>query len=102
MYGHKENVKIINDGAENARKYLSLYNINQVDYIVSGLPFTVLPVSISSDILMNTKDILKDNGEFITFQYSLVKKRFFESYFNSIKSKKVIMNLPPAYVLICK
>ena len=70
--------------------------------MVPGLPFTILPLSISNAILMNTTDILKDNGEFITFQYSLVKKRFFESYFNSIKSKKVIMNLPPAYVLKCK
>ena len=70
--------------------------------MVPGLPFTILPLSISNAILMNTTDILKDNGEFITFQYSLVKKRLFKSYFNSIKSKKVIINLPPAYVLTCK
>ena len=55
MYGYKENVKIINDGAENIKKYLKEYNIKQVDYVVSGLPFTVLPVSITNAILKNNE-----------------------------------------------
>jgi len=101
MYGYKENVKIINDGAENIKKYLSQYNIKKVDYIVSGLPFTVLPPTISNLILMNTKEILSNEGKFITFQYSLLKMNFFEKYFNNIKVKKAMLNLPPAYVLNC-
>ena len=88
MYGYKENVKIINDGAEYIQKYLKEYNIKQVDYVVSGLPFTVLPVSISNVILKNTKEILSNEGEFITFQYSLFKKMLFEKYFNSVEVKK--------------
>ncbi|MBW9173451.1 class I SAM-dependent methyltransferase [Clostridium estertheticum] len=102
MYGYKKNVKIINDGAENIKKYLKQYNIKQVDYVVSGLPFTVLPVSISNTILKNTKEILSNEGEFITFQYSLLKKNFFKNYFNSVKVKKAMINLPPAYVLKCR
>ena len=102
MYGYKKNVKIINDGAENIKKYLIEYNIKKVDYIVSGLPFTVLPISISNIILKNTMDILSNKGEFITFQYSLLKKNFFKKYFNNIKVKKAMINLPPAYVFKCK
>ena len=101
MYRHKENVKIINDGAENIKKYLRQYNIKKVDYIVSGLPFTVLPPTISNVILKNSKEILSNKGEFITFQYSLLKKNFFEKYFSSIKVKKAMINFPPAYVLKC-
>ena len=53
-------------------------------------------------ILKNTKEILSNEGEFITFQYSLLKKNFFEKYFNSVKVKKAMINLPPAYVLQCR
>lgn len=102
MYGYKENVIVINDGAENIKKYLKKYNIEQVDYIVSGLPFTVLPLSITNAILKNTRDILSDEGEFITFQYSLLKKNMIENYFNKVKVKKAMINLPPAYVLKCR
>lgn len=102
MYGYKNNVKIINDGAENAKIYLQDYNIMKVDYIISGIPFTSLPMDISHKILQNTKEILGDKGEFITFQYSLIKINFFKNYFNSIESSKVMLNLPPAYVLKCR
>lgn len=101
IYGCKKNVKIINDGAENIKKYLIEQGINQVDYVISGLPFTSLPTNISNIIIQNTKDILSSNGEFITFQYSLLKKAFFESRFSNIKFTKEIRNFPPAYVLKC-
>jgi len=101
IYKNKKNVMIINDGAENIKGYLTGLNIKQVDYIVSGLPFTSLPKNISNTILHNTREILNNNGEFITFQYSLVKKILFKSYFESIRVNKVRFNIPPAYVLKC-
>lgn len=100
-YGHKKNIKIINDGAENIKMYLEIYEINKVDYVVSGLPFASLPKMISHMILDNTKNILKPDGKFITFQYSLVKKEFMRTYFQSISTKRVMINFPPAYVLKC-
>lgn len=102
IYKHKKNVKIINDGAENIKEHLEKFKIKQVDYIVSGLPFTSLPKNISDTILNNTSEILNINGEFITFQYSLVKKSLFTSYFDNIKVKKIMLNMPPAYVLKCR
>ncbi len=101
IYGYKKNVIIINDGAENIKKYLKYFNAKKVDYIISGLPFTVLPKNTSKKIMENTKEILSKKGEFITFQYSLIKRNFFSNYFYSIRTKKVLLNLPPAYVLKC-
>ena len=101
-FKHEKNFILINDSAENLKKYLNKYNIDKVDYVVSGLPFASLPDAMSKKILDITKDILKANGEFITFQYSLFKMKLFRMYFERIKKKKVFLNLPPAYVLKCK
>lgn len=101
-FGDKKNFILINDSAENLKEYLDKYNIDKVDYIVSGLPFASLPNTMSNRILTATKEILKGEGEFITFQYSLFKMKLFKSYFSKIKRKKVFLNLPPAYVLKCK
>jgi Phospholipid N-methyltransferase len=98
----QKNFILINDSAENLKKYLDKYNISNVDYIVSGLPFASLPDGMSKRILSFTKEILKGRGEFITFQYTLFKMKLFKIYFGKIKSKKVLLNLPPAYVLKCK
>lgn len=101
-YSNYSNVVVVNDSAENIDKYLKEYNIKEVDYVVSGLPFASLPQNMSNRILKKTKDILKKNGLFITFQYTLLKKGYIGSYFKDISLERVIFNLPPAYVLKCQ
>jgi phospholipid N-methyltransferase len=101
-YNNHSSVIIINDSAENIDKYLELYNIKKVDYIVSGLPFASLPKNISNKILEKTKTILKKGGLFITFQYTLLKKEYIGAYFKNISLERVVVNIPPAYVLKCQ
>ena len=98
----EKNFILINGSAEKLKEYLNKYNIDKVDYIVSGLPFASLPDTMSNRILKVTKEILKDRGEFITFQYTLFKMKLFKSYFSNIKRKRVLLNLPPAHVFKCK
>lgn len=102
MYSHKKNVIIVNDSAENIDNILKEYSIKNIDYVVSGLPFTSLPKNVSRCILEKTSKIISGNAEFITFQYSLFKLDFFRNHFNKVNYNKVIRNLPPAYVLNCK
>lgn len=101
-FKNRANFILINDSAENLKEYLDKYSIDKLDYIVSGLPFASLPHDMSKKVLSVTKEILKDKGEFITFQYTLFKMKLFRTYFDKIKIKKVLLNLPPAYVLKCK
>jgi len=100
-YKEDDNIILINASAENIDKYLKEYNINKVDYIVSGLPFASLPQNVSNKILENTIKILEKDGMFITFQYTLLRKKFITKYFKKIDLEKVVCNVPPAYVLKC-
>lgn len=102
LYGHKKNVIILNESVENIDRILKKYYISEVDYIVSGLPFASLPKSVSSSILKKTSDILKNKGAFITFQYSLLKLKLIHKYFHKVNYSKVLVNFPPAYVLMCE
>ncbi|PGO53772.1 class I SAM-dependent methyltransferase [Priestia megaterium] len=100
-YGQIENMYIIHGSAENIGDYLKQYDIEKVDYIVSGLPFTSLPGTVSTQILKKTATLLGSEGKFITFQYSKVKRSFFKSFFNTIQYERVYRNVPPAYVFVC-
>lgn len=102
QYGHKKNVIIANDSAENIDKILKENDIEEVDYIVSGLPFASLPREVSCSILNKTSKLVSKNTEFITFQYSLFKLKFLREYFRNIKYKIVVQNMPPAYVIKCQ
>ena len=96
------NLFIVHGSSENVGQHLEACGVHTADYIVSGLPFASLPTTVSDHILNATKLALGPEGKFITFQYSLVKKKFLERYFQMINCRKVIKNLPPAFVLVMK
>lgn len=102
LYGYKNNVIILNDGAENIESILKEHNVSKVDYIISGLPFTIFSKELSDTILDKTVKVLGDDGEFITFQYSLVLNKLFNNFFSNIKIDRTFKNIPPAYVLKCR
>ena len=101
-FGNLPNLFIVHGSAGNVGQYLEACGVRSADYIVSGLPFTSLPASVSDHILNAAKPALGQEGKFITFQYSLVKKKFLEQYFQMTDCLRVIKNLPPAYVLVMK
>lgn len=101
-YSKVKNVILINGDAGNIEKYLADRKISRADYIISGLPFTSLPSQVSQSILEATQRVIGSRGRFITFQYTLLKKKVFLKYFNINKITFEIRNLPPAFVLTMK
>lgn len=101
-YGSKENVYILHGNAADVCKYLKKMEIKRADCVISGLPFTSLPKKESESILEATKKVIGKKGIFITFQYSMVKRKFFEQFFDIRRNLRVINNLPPAHVLVMK
>lgn len=97
-YQHFSNVSIILDGAENIVNIIDSEGCKKIDYIISGLPFTSLPKSLSHQILEKTSSIMNKNTSFITFQYTNHMKNDFLQYFNIQKNDKVLINIPPAIV----
>ena len=100
-FGNVPNVEILHGSAENADRYLAARGIPQADYVVSGLPFTSLPRAVSLKIFDATRRIIGGEGKFITFQYTLVKEKFFKAHFTLERKIRAKRNLPPAYVFVC-
>jgi phosphatidylethanolamine/phosphatidyl-N-methylethanolamine N-methyltransferase len=101
-YADTPGVEIINASAEDIDSLHAVRKLSSPDYIISGLPFTALPASVSRKILTETAKLLGKRGQFITFQYTLVKKALFAKYFSNIAVTRELRNIPPAYVLTCK
>ena len=95
-------IKIISDSAENLIDYLTQNNIEQVDYIVSSLPFAMIPNSIVNNILNVAKKVLGTKGTFIQYQYSLNALRKLKSTFKNVDINFTPMNIPPAFVFVCR
>jgi phospholipid N-methyltransferase len=92
------NIQIICDSAENLGKYL---HGRKADYVVSSLPFILLPKDVTDRILAASRDALAVNGKMVIMTYSFHLKKLFKKFFTQVEIKFTLRNLPPAFVMIC-
>lgn len=94
---------VLKASAEKVVEELKKINLTTADYIISSLPFTIIPEVICDEILDKSYQVLNTDGTFIQYQYSL-------SYFKKLKKvfKEEILlefeplNIPPAFIYRCK
>jgi phospholipid N-methyltransferase len=77
-------------------------NIQQLDCILSGLPFFNFSQNLRDHLMDEIYQSLKPNGLFIAFQYSMQMKKQFAQYFAIEKIDFVPLNIPPAFVYVCR
>lgn len=95
---------VIKQSAEDIVAILKEHQINQADYFVSSLPLTMIPKEIAINILCLSKKMLKNNGFFIQYQYSVNFLKIFKQIFgeNNVLLSFEILNLPPAFIYKCR
>ncbi|WP_282935297.1 methyltransferase [Paenibacillus sp. RC67] len=76
--------------------------LEQVDCIISGLPFANFQPTLREALVEQIYSSLKPNGYFIAFQYSLQMKKQLQSHFDILSIQFVMLNVPPAFVYVCQ
>ncbi|WP_144937198.1 class I SAM-dependent methyltransferase [Paenibacillus sp. 32O-W] len=74
----------------------------QLDCILSGLPFFNFPQAFRDRLIDQIVTSLKPGGLFIAFQYSLQMRDQLDRHFDMVRVKFVPFNIPPAFVYICR
>ncbi len=93
---------VIHDSAENMGLHLTKNGITAVDYLVSGIPFIMLPEVLAHAIINTCRRWLRPGGWFIQFHYSPRLVGFYRSVFGNADVEFVPLNFPPAIVISCK
>lgn len=98
-YKGDDRVVVYSLGAEESTKF---FEKESVDYVLSSIPFGLMDTALVFRILEAAKHILKEHGKFIQFQYFLQNKKHIHHIFPQVRYKFTLLNLPPAFVYICK
>ena len=72
--------------------------VGDVDYIISGIPFSFLDEDQKKSILEQSKKILKDGGGFLAYQTSGHLKEPLEETFDNVETEWEWRNIPPMTV----
>ena len=97
---HHEGLSLHSD-AQELHRYMNDNGIKQLDFVISSLPFTVLPPRMTVKILDAVVKSLKPEGHFVAYQYSSIMKRVLKKKFAHMKTRFVMFNIPPAFVYDC-
>jgi len=96
-------LKLINDSAENIDFHLNRLDINKADYILSGIPFSLIKKEAKMSILGKTSDALNENGKFIVYQqYNWHMEKYLKEYFSNVSKHMELRNLPPTFIFVCQ
>ena len=87
--------------ATELHRIIDSHGIGQLDYVVSSLPFAVLPSRVTALILEAVDKCLKPGGKLIAYQYSKHMQNCFKKQFEDVRTSFVLCNVPPAFVYEC-
>ena len=102
---------LFQDSVANVKTICDQAGIEQVDCIVSGLPWATFPESLQVQCLEEMMRVLKPGGQFVTFSYVHSQllagaKRFTKilpDYFSIVSNSPIVwLNVPPAFVYRCR
>jgi phospholipid N-methyltransferase len=86
---------VVKDLAQNIKEILADQDIDAVDYIVSGIPFSFLDEEEREDLLNRTWDVLADDGKFLVYQNYNHLEEPLREHFSEVTKEREFRNIPP-------
>ena len=81
--------------AEQVGNIVKQHGFSQVDYFLSGIPFSFLDDSTKDSILSASSSLLKHDGYFLAYQTSGHLKEPLARFFDDVQTGFEIRNIPP-------
>lgn len=88
-------VVIHNTLAGQVEDALNPEDVGNVDYVLSGIPFSFLDKERKREVLLATKKILKEGGKFLAYQTSGHLKKPVMEVFGNYDIEMEMLNIPP-------
>lgn len=95
---HDSRVVVHNILAGDVEKVLPAELIGNIDYVLSGIPFSFLKSDRKIAVLNATKNILKESGLFLAYQTSGHLKKPVMEVFGNYNTDFVPLNIPPYFI----
>jgi phospholipid N-methyltransferase len=99
---HDPRISVVHGSAANIRQILRDLHIDRADYIISGIPYSTIPVPLRRRILRESRAMTLEGGEVIVYQFMRSIERHLHDCFDEVEPDFEALNLPPARVWYCR
>jgi phospholipid N-methyltransferase len=94
-------LRVVHGSAAHVRRILAEQGIAPADYIISSLPYSLLPEALRKEIVSESRYALKAQGSLLVFQYNRTLLPYLKSSFSSVKLNFQLFNILPALIFHC-
>ena len=84
--------------AEHLPEFLAARRLAAPDAIVSGIPFSTMPVELADRIAATIAQVLRPGGRFVAYQVRAHVARYATPYLGQPRKQWEIVNVPPVQV----
>ena len=93
QFAHDPRVTVVQGDALHLAETLKLHGIGEPDYIVSGIPFTIMARELREQLLASIARSMGPRSRFITYQATL--RLGTHQHFKLVRSNHCMFNIPP-------
>ena len=94
-------VTVINEDCATLPDELARQNLSHCDYVLSGIPFSILEINKKRQVLQNTYDALKPGGDFVIYQVTNeLRRHATPAIFPRADSEYFLQNVPPMFITV--
>lgn len=97
QFADDERVSVVNANALHLEETLQNLGVSEPDYIVSGIPFTIMERSLREQLLAKIARSMGPQSRFITYQASVSIST--HELFNLVRREHCLFNVPPLHVM---
>jgi phospholipid N-methyltransferase len=94
-------LRVVHGSAAHVRRMLAEQGLAPADYIISSLPYSLLPENLRREIVVESRHALKAQGSLLVFQYNRTLLPYLQSSFSSVKLNFQLFNILPALIFHC-
>lgn len=94
-------LRVVYGSAARVRCILAEQGIAPADYIISSLPYSIMPESQRQEIVAESRHALKAQGSLVVFQYTKTILPYLKSSFSSVRQNFQLFNILPALIFHC-
>jgi phospholipid N-methyltransferase len=92
---------VVHGSAENVQRELERLKLDGADYIISGIPYTTMPVALREKIMYESREALNPGGSALVYQFTRAVLPYLKSHFRKIDQDFEPRNILPARLFYC-
>lgn len=90
---------LVHDTCENVLEIQSCHDIPPFDFVLSGVPFSILSKVDQEQVLRRTHQALRIGGSGLFYQTTMALRKPLSRLFDSVQTEHSVLNIPPLAIM---